>query len=64
MPHALGSDARRRCVDHIISEVGLETVGHVRIGGVRSKGLSGGQKRRLSVAIELLGQPALLFLDE
>lgn len=35
-----------------------------RIGGITFKGISGGQRRRLSIAEQMLGGPAVLLLDE
>ncbi|KAK9286567.1 hypothetical protein L1049_014966 [Liquidambar formosana] len=43
---------------------GLQDAMNTRIGGCGAKGLSGGQKRRVSICIEILTHPKLLFLDE
>ncbi len=48
-----------RPVDETIGLVGLEEKADERLGR-----LSGGQQRRLDVAVALIGDPALLFLDE
>lgn len=45
----------------------LMGIGHIRdviIGDTRRKGISGGERKRVCVAIELLNRPKLLFLDE
>ncbi|QIM15698.1 ABC transporter ATP-binding protein [Leucobacter insecticola] len=42
----------------------LELVGLTAQAGVRANKLSGGQQRRLDVALGILGQPEMLFLDE
>ncbi|KAI9379142.1 hypothetical protein POPTR_017G051000v4 [Populus trichocarpa] len=47
-----------------IKEMGLQDSMDTRIGGWSNKGLSSGQKRRVSICIEILTRPKLLFLDE
>lgn len=48
-----------RDVDEVIASVGLEEKQRTRAGR-----LSGGQQRRLDVALGIIGRPELLFLDE
>jgi ABC-2 type transport system ATP-binding protein len=50
---------RPRDPDEVIATVGLSDS-----AGQRSRLLSGGQRRRLDVALGILGRPELLFLDE
>ncbi|MFE5815766.1 ABC transporter ATP-binding protein [Streptomyces sp. NPDC056479] len=53
------------CVSGAMPEAeALELVGLGRRTGVRVKQLSGGERRRLDLALALLGRPEVLFLDE
>lgn len=56
-------EARRR-VDDLISSFGLQSRAETIVGTPIKKGLSGGQKKRLSVASRLVTNPKILFLDE
>ncbi len=51
--------SRRRPVDEVFDLVGL-----AGLGDRRTHRLSGGQKRRIDLALGLIGDPELLFLDE
>jgi len=56
------SEAEDLAMD-LLSGLGLENHVDTVVGDVFRKGLSGGQKRRLSVALEALSRPETLFLD-
>ena len=61
-----GNHARRvRVVNELINDLNLEECKNNVIGSFFGKGgISGGQKRRLSLALELMTDPDVLFLDE
>jgi ABC-type multidrug transport system ATPase subunit/ABC-type multidrug transport system permease subunit len=49
---------------NVLEVLGLSSIAHTRIGDSMYRGISGGQKKRLSIAKALLAEPKLLFLDE
>lgn len=51
-------------VEKILTELGLIAVADHVIGGTLARGISGGEKKRASIAYELVNDPAVLFLDE
>ncbi|XP_006345760.1 ABC transporter G family member 5 [Solanum tuberosum] len=48
----------------LIQELGLEHVAGARIGDDRIRGISGGERRRVSIGVELIHDPGVLILDE
>ncbi|KAL6269824.1 hypothetical protein ACE6H2_026735 [Prunus campanulata] len=64
LPDSMSKAEKKERAEITITEMGLQDAMNTRIGGWGSKGLSGGQKRRVSISIELLTRPKLLFLDE
>ena len=51
-------------IDNLIKNTGLDSAQNTKAGNIFIKGLSGGQKRRLSLAISLAKRPHVIFLDE
>jgi len=55
---------RTALVDEILEGLGLTECADTYIGGATFTGISGGQRKRVSVAVELVTHPKMLFLDE
>ncbi|KAF9564211.1 hypothetical protein EC968_004605 [Mortierella alpina] len=51
-------------VDEIIDLIGLTECRDVLVGDDDTSGISGGQRRRVSIGLQLVNEPACLFLDE
>jgi ABC-type multidrug transport system ATPase subunit len=51
-------------ITSLMADLGLTESANTIVGDLFLKGLSGGQKRRLSIALEALTDPNNLFLDE
>lgn len=64
MPRSVSSSDRTVAVDTLIAKLGLTQSADTIVGNEKTRGLSGGEKKRLSIACELIGSPKLLFLDE
>lgn len=51
-------------VNELITTLKLNKCQNTRIGGPLVKGVSGGERKRTSVGVELITDPSLIFLDE
>lgn len=51
-------------VNEILSSLGLDRIAHLVVGNVLNKKISGGQRKRLNIALELIREPAVMFVDE
>ena len=51
-------------VDALIEELGLEKCQKTKIGDAEHRGISGGQRKRVSIGMEMITDPSILFLDE
>ena len=67
-PPSMSQNEKAGRVDKVLGELGLTGVKDTIAGGISNghevRGLSGGERKRLSVGIELLHEPAILLLDE
>jgi len=64
MPRSANKNDRSQREKEVLQLMGIEYCSNVIIGDSRRKGISGGERKRVCVAMELMMRPKLLFLDE
>ncbi len=59
------SDAEiSKIVDELLADLGLYEPRNLKVGSPLDKKISGGQRKRLNIALELIREPSVLFVDE
>ncbi|KAI8360140.1 hypothetical protein B0O80DRAFT_381614 [Mortierella sp. GBAus27b] len=64
LPRDMSFDAKRFRVMETMTELGILGIKDMKIGASGQRSISGGEKRRVSIACELVTSPSILFLDE
>ncbi|KAJ0976193.1 hypothetical protein J5N97_018158 [Dioscorea zingiberensis] len=64
LPLSLTVQQKTDLVDAVISQLGLSACRNIIIGDQEIRGVSGGERKRVSIGQEILIDPLLLFLDE
>lgn len=60
----LNDDEIKKKCDALLSDLGLSETAQLKVGSPLEKTISGGQRKRLNIALELIREPSVLFLDE
>lgn len=55
---------RQEKVEKLLEDLGILSCADTKIGGRFLRGISGGEKKRTSIGVELVSDPPILFLDE
>ncbi|KAK6940008.1 ABC transporter family G domain [Dillenia turbinata] len=64
LPNTLTNEQKKERAMTVICELGLERCQNTLVGGSIVRGISGGERKRVCIGIEILLNPSLLFLDE
>ncbi|KAF6150879.1 hypothetical protein GIB67_020962 [Kingdonia uniflora] len=64
LPSSISRAEKQRRVYELLEQLGLQSATHTYIGDEGRRGVSGGERRRVSIGIDIIHKPSLLFLDE
>uniref|UniRef100_A0A3P9LD78 Broad substrate specificity ATP-binding cassette transporter ABCG2 n=1 Tax=Oryzias latipes TaxID=8090 RepID=A0A3P9LD78_ORYLA len=64
LPGSVSQREKEVRVNHLLKELGLTKVADSKVGTQMTRGISGGERKRTSIGMELIIDPAVLFLDE
>lgn len=64
LPTTMTNHEKNERINMVIQELGLDKVADSKVGTQFIRGVSGGERKRTSIAMELITDPSILFLDE
>lgn len=64
LPKSLSKQERKERVNEILLDLGIMGVADQMVGTEFIRGISGGERKRTSIGMELITSPSVLFLDE
>jgi len=64
LPPSQSKAAKVARVNNLLDQLGLLRVANTIIGNEGHRGVSGGERRRVSIGIDIVHDPLILFLDE
>ncbi|KAM4052331.1 broad substrate specificity ATP-binding cassette transporter ABCG2 isoform 1-T1 [Anomaloglossus baeobatrachus] len=64
LPRSLKQKEKDERINQIIKELGLTKVADAKVGTQMIRGVSGGERKRTNIGMELITDPGVLFLDE
>ncbi|MQL98819.1 hypothetical protein Taro_031531 [Colocasia esculenta] len=64
LPRSIPRSKKRQRVQTLIDQLGLRAAAATIIGNERRRGVSGGERRRVSIGADIIHDPIMLFLDE
>ena len=57
------NEIAKKC-DELLADLGLSETRNLKVGSPLEKTISGGQRKRLNISLELIREPSVLFVDE
>eukprot|EP01102_Stenamoeba_stenopodia_P013098 TRINITY_DN41_c0_g1_i1.p1 TRINITY_DN41_c0_g1~~TRINITY_DN41_c0_g1_i1.p1 ORF type:complete len:626 (-),score=152.04 TRINITY_DN41_c0_g1_i1:84-1961(-) len=64
LPKGMSDKDKAERVQETIMQLGLSKCKHTKIGNTIVRGISGGERKRVNIATEMITNPSVLFLDE
>lgn len=64
LPSSVSQEEKMKRVENLIDDLGLRKVADTKIGSEMMRGVSGGERKRVAIGVQLIRDPSILYLDE